>query len=231
MTDDLRTVVLVPTLWRSLHLEPFLDSLREHAGSIPVRPLFLCQGDDRATLAEVERLGVDYMTFRAPRTGEPVTMVHKCNTAAQQVTEPFLFGASDDIRFTPGCLERCHEALRDPGVHVACVNDGVPAHIHSGELTGHCLIRMDYIRDQSGVMDEPNLVMHPGYRHYYSDMEFWHVAHMRGVYRSVFDARVEHPHPNNGTAGVDRVQDWSRRYLPADRALYQRRSRMWRIAA
>lgn len=224
---DLSTVILVPTLWRSTHIAPFLEALyRNVSAEIPIRPLFLAQDGDDPTLDELNRCGADHIVFPMV-DGKAMTMVQKCNEAAQRATEPFLFGASDDIRILPGCLERCHETLQDPTVHIACVSDGIPDHSHGHELTGHCLVRMSYIRTESGVMDEPNVIMHPGYFHYYSDVEFMCVGRARGVYRSVWDARIDHPHPNNRTAARDRVHQMGIEYRRRDHVTFLRRAWMW----
>lgn len=224
--SDLATTVLVPTLWRAGHIGPFLESLYANAGPVPVRPLFLCDEDDAPTLVEVDRHGADHMVFPG-MGGKPMSMVAKCNAAFAQVTTPYLFGASDDIRFLPGCLEACHEALTDPHVEVACVSDGIDLHLHDGELTGHCLVRCSYIRERSGTVDTPGVLMHPGYQHYYSDVEFWEVARSRGVYRSCFEARIDHPHPNNGTAKRDATHRLSLEVWREDRATYLSRRHLW----
>lgn len=227
----LTTTVVIPTLWRPHQIAPFLDALYTNAGSIPIRPVFLVQEDDEATLIAVARAGVDMLTFPADADGLPATMVAKCNAACAQVTTPFFFGASDDIRLLPGCLEAAHEALTEPGRQVACVSDGIHAHQHGGELTGHCLVRTSYIRERSGVLDEPNMVMHPGYFHFYSDIEFWQTGKARGVYVSCHDARIDHPHPNAGTAERDRVHDLSIRYRRRDAVTFRQRAHLWQNLA
>lgn len=227
VNEDLTTTVIIPTLWRAHHVDPFLEALYANAGSIPIRPVFLCQDNDEATLIAVARAGADMRMFPSTADGQPASMVAKCNSACVRVTTPFFFGASDDIRLLPGCLEAVHEALDGTGKHVACVSDGIGAHRHGGELTGHCLVRTSYIREQSGVLDEPNMVMHPGYFHFYSDIELWQTAQARGVYVSCHEARVDHPHHNAGTAPRDRVQDWTIRHRHADGMTFRRRARLW----
>lgn len=231
MNADLTTTIMVPTLWRSHHIGPLLENLHANHGDIPIKILFLCQDTDCATLAEIEKHDGDYMVFPSTPDGQPMSMVAKCNAMWLVTDTPFLFGCSDDIRLHADTLARCHEALMEPDAHIACVSDGIPAHNHSGELTGHCLIRCSYIREQSGVMDQPNTLMHPGYVHYYSDLELMCVARARGVYRSLFDARIDHPHANNGTAERDRVQAWTVARRRQDALTFRRRAHMWQGVA
>lgn len=223
---DLSTVVLVPTWRRSHHVGPFLAALAANHGDIPVRPLFLCNDNDDATLTAVDAEGAEAMTF----PGNPATMVEKVNGGFARTTEPFVFGASDDIRILPGCLEVAHAAMTD-GIGVVCVNDGIAQHRHDGALTGHCLIRRSYIDEHSGVMDRSGVVLHPGYVHYYSDLELWQTARVRGAYVSCFEARIDHPHPNDGTAPVDVVQEWSRARQTADLRTYLSRRHLWERVA
>ncbi len=228
--DDLTTTVLIPTLWRHEQIGPCLDALFAST-SIPVKPLFLCAEDDDKTLDMLDKIGHNFTAFPRGADGEVPSMVAKCNAAAEAVTTPFLFGLSDDVRLRPGCMERCHEALADGTKHVACVSDGISAHTHEGDLTGHCLIRVSYIREQSGVMDEPNMLMHPGYKHFFSDLELMKVGKARGVYVSCYDAKVDHPNPNNGTAPLDRVHHLTRSHWMQDHDLYRSREHMWEEVA
>lgn len=211
--------ILLPTLWRPDNLEPVLESLFATADG--VRVTVICQAGDGATVREAERLGVRALTA----DGDPATVAEKINLGYRNTTGEFLFVGSDDIRFLPGWLDEALDAM--DAANMVGVSDGIDNHVHDGELPGHVLIRRSYIADQSGVIDTPDSVLFEGYKHYYSDIEQWQTAASRGCWRSAHRARIEHLHPTNGRAQVDRTHSWSRSHMGADRALFESRRHLW----
>ena len=217
MTTD----VFIPTLWRAQNLEPVLASLEENTSDY--LPLVICQAGDEPTISEARRLGV---RFVVADQGNPATAVQKVNLGYRHSWAPFFFIGSDDIRFTPGWLDEAFKLMVDP-ISVVGINDDVPAHRHGGELPGHVLVRRSYIDEESGVADLPGTVLYEGYRHYYSDLEFWQTAMWRGRFASAFDSHIVHHHPNSGTAETDETYKWSRSFMSADRQLYMQRRHVW----
>lgn len=144
----------------------------------------------------------------------------RLNFMVKHTTEPFLFLCADDVKFHDGWLGAAHRCMGSME-GVVFVND---LHNPAGTLA---LISRHYIDTEGGPADEPGAIIHPGYRHCYSDTELLAVAQGRGKHRYCPDSIVEHMHPAAGKAEWDDVYEAGSSAINTDRALYQERSYLW----
>src|ERR1022692_933556 len=92
------------------------------------------------------------------------TWPERMNLGYQMTTEPYFFTGADDVLFHDNWLISAMQSMKeiDGVVMVADLYNSL------GTLA---LISRRYIDEESGVMDEPRIVIHPGYGHTYSETE------------------------------------------------------------
>ncbi len=203
-------VILVPVLGRPDNVGPLLDSIE---GATPgARTLFLCDvGDD----AEIDAVLADKRAHLDISGGN---YAQKINRGIQITAEPLIFCGADDLRFRPGWLEAARSRLRG----VVGINDML---VRNREHTTHFLVARSYA--ERGTTDgEPGLLCER-YRHNFVDDELIATARKRGLYDYAPDAEVEHLHPVNRKARLDRTYLAGMEAMEHDRAIYRERESLW----
>lgn len=223
MTDP-RLLIIVPTLARPQRVQPLLDALAEQDDD-RIDVLFVATRGDRAEIAELERVGADYLLLQ-PRLE---SWARKVNLAFRQRVLPrgyewALLGA-DDILPRPGWYDRVLERHAKTDCCVIGTNDGHNRSVLAGRHSTHPVVNRDYWA--CGTIDQPNLVCHEGYRHWFVDTELVQTAQARGTYAHEHDALVEHFHPIYRGAKMDETYQLGQSFIPQDRRLFQQRRRLW----
>lgn len=189
--------IYLPTFQRPHRLEVVAKNLKA-ATRNPYRLCFGVEAHDEATLAELERLGYDYVV----NPNEP------CYSDAMQAVyersnEPIFFMANDDFEFLDGWDVAPLEMMEKfPDIGVLGVHDGNP----NTKYWSLSFIRRSYIEEQSGVVDMPNRVLYP-YKHNFTDDELTMTAQFRNAWDKCTGPCVIHLHPSF---------DWVEERLPTD---------------
>lgn len=178
-------VCLIPVLDRPKHVKRLMES---HAESgTPGDLIFVAtEGDDREIKA-LDKHGATYMTTRR------ISWPNKINEAFLKVrdtTDWVLFGA-DDVKFYPDWFENTRPYRDQPEIMVIGTNDLGNPRVIAGDHTTHPLVRSTYL----GTVDDPEAIVHTGYRHWCVDDEFLWTAKLRGAWASCPTAVIEHMHP------------------------------------
>ncbi len=183
--------------------------------------LFVADVDDHRELAELHRVGADWITVDDPRNYPA-----KINAGYRETSEPLVFLAADDLSFHPGWLTAAQKVLSDT-VDVVGTNDLYNPRVVAGAHSTHTLVRRSYV-ERFGVVDEPGVVLHEGYPHEYCDDELVQTARARGRYGHAHDSIVEHLHPYAGKAPHDAVYELGQSRRREARTIFRRRRRLWR---
>lgn len=147
------------------------------------------------------------------------TYIERMNTLFCLSKAPHFFLGADDVVFYDGWLAPALAAMEEVDGVVA-VND-----LHNP--AGTCgLVSRRYI-EEMGTIDQPGLVLHPGYRHNWCDSELFATAKHRGRFAYCAESVVEHLHPCAGKAEDDEVYRLGISSEPQDRALFVSRSHLW----
>lgn len=178
-------VCLVPVLDRPKNVKRLMDS---HAASeTPGRLLFVAtEGDDREIRA-LDKHGAEYVTTKR------ISWPNKINETYRQIREScewVLFGA-DDVDFHQDWFANTRPYRDQPEIMVIGTNDLGNPRVIAGDHTTHPLVRATYM----GTVDDPEAIVHTGYRHWCVDDEFLWTAKKRGVWASCPTAIIEHLHP------------------------------------
>jgi hypothetical protein len=112
-------------------------------------------------------------------------------------------------------------------VEVVGTNDLGNPLVMRGEHSTHTLFTRRYINERSGVLDEPNKVLHEGYPHEYCDDEFIQTAKARGCFAMALDSHVEHMHWAWKKGQIDPVYRAAMAKTSIGAALFKERRRMW----
>jgi len=97
-------------------------------------------------------------------------------------------------------------------------------------LTGEgtlALVSMRYIREESGCVDTPNVIIYPGYHHNFSERELFLTAQRRNRFAYCAQAVVEHLHWLNGKVPTDDVYVLGQSTWDLDMAMHLSRLRLW----
>lgn len=214
------TVVLVPVLGRPHRVGPLLEDIAA-ATDEEHRVLFVASRSDHRTRAELRALAADHIAV-----GGVGSYAEKINAGYRATDEPVLFMAADDLHFHPGWLTEAL-GLLDDRIEVVGTNDlGNPRTIR-GDHSCHNLFTRRYIRERSGVVDEPDTVLHEGYRHAFVDDEFVGTAKHREAWAFAATAVVEHLHPFFGKGDMDRTYRLGQSFNAEGRRLHRRRRHLW----
>jgi hypothetical protein len=113
-------------------------------------------------------------------------------TIYEQTNEPIFLPANDDFLFLDGWDTAPLKMLEDfPDIMVLGVHDGNP----NTSFSAIQIIRRQYIKEQSGVVDMPNRVYYP-YNHNFVDTEMTETARARKVWDRCDAPCIEHQHPS-----------------------------------
>lgn len=243
------TAILVPVLNRPQNARPLFESI-EAATPEPHRVLFILSEYDEAERLAVHELwqegdareGQDYApVLDYVIVGGPGTWAQKINVGFHATEEPFIFTGADDLRFHDGWLREalCVANGRDltggplpepqdgEGPGVIGTDDLCNKRTEVGQHSTHSLVRRAYVDRYSGVMDEPNLVLHEGYAHEYADDELVQTAMHRGRYAHAFSSKVQHLHPMCSETEDDDTYRLGRSGTGRSRRHFNLRSRLW----
>lgn len=209
-----KIAVIVPTYHRPKALEPLVKNINENT-TVPHVIYFVTEPDDEESISEVNRLGEKLIINKYPGTHTGAA-----NTAYEETTEPYFIIANDDFTFHKEWDTRSLEAIK--GFGVCGVSDGF-----SQYYTQITLVSRDYIKTQSGVIDDPNTLYHRGYHHNYVDTEFSKTAMKRGMYTACPEAVVEHRHFSYNKSSMDETYSKTISKVDQDRALYEARKHLF----
>lgn len=216
------TVVLIPTLGRPHHVEPLLESL--YSSTDEARALFICNSSDAEAIAEISRVGADYIKVNtAPMiVGD---YAKKINAGYRRSSEPYMFLGATDLVFHRNWLEIAKEYLSDT-IHVVGTNDRGNIDVMAGKHSTHSLVTREYA-DEYGVIDNPRQVLCEEYWHEFVDNEFCETARYRGAFAMAINCFVEHLHPAYGKGVWDRAYRLSPRRTTYGLDVYNRRKHLW----
>jgi len=216
--------ILVPVLKRPQRVRALLDSIAA-ATPEPHRVLFIADSDDEEELRAIDEMGAERLTL-----DPPVNWAQKVNAGYRATTEPFLFLGADDVKPHPGWYPRALAAM-GPGIGVVGTNDLSNPRVIAGTHATHMLIRRAYIEEFSGVVDEPDTVIHEGYPHQFGDEELIQTAMARNAYAHAHDSIVEHLHPTvgdrPGKLSHDETYVLGRSQTRIGRQIFRQRQHLW----
>lgn len=219
--------IITPTLGRPKLLAPLTDNIIE-ATPPRFRLIFVVDHDDGASITEVARLAEKHEGV-VGGLGASGTYPEKCNAGARATSEPLLFIANDDVRYSRGWLEAAEEQMRD-GIGVVGTNDLHNKAVLRGEQGTQLLVARWYF-EVGGAWQEPETIYFEGYHHDGSDLELSHLARHRGAYAHAHDSVVEHLHPAWGLRSLDATdRKGQRQRKQSDRALFAERRAAWESA-
>ena len=215
----MRLAVLVPVLSRPHRVRPLVEAFRRTT-SLPHRVIFIADaGDDDEIRAVQDCSGADLIVVQAG-----TSYARKINVGVQATDEALIFTGADDLEPHPGWLTAALARMGGP-VQVVGVNDLGTARVREGRHATSFLVDRRYV--QAGTIDEPGVLMHPGYRHNYPDDELAETARLRGAIAFATDAIVEHLHPHFGNAPDDATYRLGRESFKADGRLFRSRRSLW----
>lgn len=208
--------ILVPVLNRPAAVQPLLENIAATTHA-PHRVLFITDESDTAERQAIAAAGGQELVVNAGYPG-------KINAGAAATSEPYVFLGADDLKFHDGWLT---EALRwaGPRIGVIGTNDLGNRRVLAGSHATHSLVARWYV--ERGTIDEPGLVLHPGYDHNFCDDELVATAKHRKAWTLARDSIVEHLHPNWGKGTDDETYRRGMRRFRRDRDLFYRRSALW----
>lgn len=208
--------ILVPVLNRPAAVAPLLKNIAATTPE-PHRVLFVTDPDDTAERRAVAAAGGQELVVAAGYAG-------KINAAAAATAEPYVFLGADDLKFHAGWFPEALAWMRD-GIGVVGTNDLGNRRVLAGTHATHSLVARWYV--ELGTIDEPGLILHPGYDHNFCDDELVATAKHRKAWALAKDSIVEHLHPNWGKGNDDETYRLGMRRFRQDRNLFYRRSALW----
>lgn len=224
-------VIVVPVLGRPERVRPLVESAEAATRGHDVCVFFVVSPSDELERGEIRNvmrsspivnaLDVEWEPGRAD-------YARKINAGFAVTEEEFVFLGADDLRFHDGWLDKALDVHAATGACVIGTNDdGNPA-VKSGRHATHSLVHRDY--GACGTIDEPDSgkLLCDLYDHNWVDNEFVATAHHRGAFAMALDSHVEHEHPHWGKGTDDATYRKGQARFAEDRALFQRRSRLWR---
>lgn len=222
--NEPRLLVIVPTLGRPQRVRSLLDSLAS-CGDSRLDLVFVATEGDRDELSAIRRARADYLTL-PPRLE---SWARKVNLAFRERVLPggyeWALLAADDVAFHSGWYDAVLAAHARSDACVVGTNDGHNKLVLRGLHSTHPCVNRDYW--SCGTIDEPNLVIHEGYRHWFCDTELVETARTRGTYAHAHDAFVEHFHPLYRGAEDDETYRLGQSFVQQDRKLFLSRRHLW----
>lgn len=215
--------VLVPVLARPQNAMPLAVSLAESTDR--ARLVFICTPSDRSQIEACLSTGAE--TLVAPFEAGRGDWARKLELARERTSEPFLLLGGDDVRFHPGWADEVIHVYETGDVGVVGTNDLANPAVKRGMHSTHPVVCRGYA-DLHGTIDDPAVLLHPGYHHLYVDNELVETAKVRGCWAFAADAHVEHLHPIWRTAPRDETYDRGSAEARDDQRLFQARRRLWR---
>ena len=208
-----RVAILIPTLGRAHRLAALIDNIREVTHT-PHEIYFMTSDIDSIEVIKNKN------AVHIPDVGR-TDFVARTNALYHATKEPYVFTGSDDVLFHDKWLGRLLKCT--PTFSVIVPSDGLNP---NGTLA---LISRKYIEEQSGCVDVPNTIFHPGYRHGYSETELFETAKRRGVFKYCSSSLVEHLHPDAGKARIDKTYEEGWSHMDDGWRLYDSRKHLFKL--
>lgn len=205
---DTSIAIFVPSLNRPHKLERLVNSIRENT-KVKHKIYFVISDDESANI--LDNLGVNFWR------DDGGTWIERNNFLYEQTDEPYIFLASDDLKFTPNWDIEALKVMEEVD-GVVPVND-----LHNPNGTS-ALVSRNYIQEMSCSEDTENTLVYPGYNHNYADTELFNVAKKRKRFAYAARSCVEHLHHAAGKAKFDDTYRKSDLALAEDTLLYKSRN-------
>lgn len=215
-------VVLVPVLGRPQNAATLAESLSQNTVT-EHRLLWICSPGDKKEIAACKRTYGEVMIV--PWEPGRADFARKINYAFEHTTEPWLFQAADDLRFSPKWDIHALRIAKARGFGVVGTADLGNPLVLRGMHSTHTLFSRTYIETFGGTMDNTGTVFSELYDHQYCDNEFVQTARARGQWGFAKNAVVEHLHPHWGKSEMDATYDKALRETAKDRNLFAARMR------
>lgn len=219
--------ILIPVLARPQNAQLLVDSIIE-ATRVPRRVLFLCTPLDIAEIEAARATGAD--VHIVSWDAGPGDWAKKINEGYRITSQPFMLLAADDLRFHTGWDTEVLRIAEETGAGVIGTNDLGNATVMRGLHSTHPVVRRSYA-DECGTIDEPNHVLHEGYRHQWVDTELIATAQMRHQWAFAKASHVEHLHPMWHKSKMDATYEKALSTSNEDYAHFNSRKRLWSRAA
>lgn len=136
--------------------------------------------------------------------------------------EPFAFHANDDFFFFDNWDEQPIAMFEASGVSVV----GCKQRLEDTSFSAICFMRLQYIKEQSGVIDMPDRVFYP-YNHNYIDTEFTRTAQHRGVWAKCDAPCIDHQHPGFTGGQKDETYKKNDATVMLDQRTFESRQHLW----
>lgn len=212
--------VFIPTFGRPHELSRVVDNLYENTTSDLFDLYFIVEKGDQATIDAIKPLRAKMII----NEGQPC-YADAINTAYHKTREPYFFTGADDLGFYPEWLEQALSKM-DDNIAVVGTNDlgGIP--IGEQRDSTHYLVKREYIKKQSGVVDMKDTVLYP-YKHNWTDKEFIETARLRNAYVYCPDSKTEHNHWAWGKAQMDATYKRGNESSAEDERTFKNRQHLW----
>ena len=203
--------IFIPAM-RVQNFERIVQNLAETT-SDPYAIYWMIETDEEAT--ELDRLEQFYWRDEGGRWG------HRLQFLYENTKEQFMFLGADDLLWHPDWL-----------IHAMCTMKDVRGVVSVNDLWQHgvgtsALVDRDYIDTMSGCVDEPGMLIHPGYFHFATETELFETAMSRGRYAYCAESVVEHLHFTLDKSPIDDVYRLPTPHTQEDVDLYHSRKHLW----
>jgi len=217
MPADEGVDILVPVM-RPGMARPFMESLEASGAPWIGRLVSACayRGDE-ALQREWLDAGAGVVLC------DGTTMPVKVNRGYRATHQTWVLFVGEDVRFHTGWHAAAMRAGADARIGVIGTNDLGHPKVMSGEHATHFLLRRSYVDKHGAGWDEPGVVMHEGYRHWFADDEIITAAKQRSAWMPALGCVIEHLHPAWGKAAHDEVYSLGAQAEAHDRALFEQR--------
>ena len=205
--------VLVPVLHRPQSIPRFMRSLQVTA---PLATAwFICEDGDVEEQVVAGQYGAQVLSDPNVHT-----FAQKVNFGYRNTAAPWMLLVGDDVIFRPNWLEEAMRVAELTWAQVISTNDLHNTFVMRGEDAVHPIISRHYVDQFGASWDGPGVVAHEGYKHHGPDTEIVDVAISRQVFAPSLKSIVEHLHPDNGKAPMDRGYQVAATAQPKDRELF-----------
>jgi glycosyltransferase involved in cell wall biosynthesis len=157
--------ILIPTMHAEDKLEKIVENVYKTA-NYPCKICFIAEAEDTKTIEKVKQLENVNLVVNTEKGG----ITHCFNVAYKQIDGEYFALMTDDLVFPDNWLKDAVEQLGSKSVLAFTDKNGLG--------WGFFLVRRSYIKNLSGVIDQPETIYHE-YKHGYADAEFHHTARMR----------------------------------------------------
>lgn len=225
-------LIVVPVLARPQNARPLVESIEATANSDWILT-FVCSPDDGdefdaccVEMYRCERVGVEVLGS-APGPGDYARKIQKGYSYLLAEDAPFVLLAADDLRFHPGWDTAALAIFDEYDVGVVGTNDLGNRQTIVGNHSTHPFVSRSYIDSLGGFVGGVGQVYFDGYDHQFVDVELVETAKARGCYAHAHDSVIEHLHPLWRKGEQDSTYRRGSSGGQKDRALYERRRRLW----